>query len=256
MFQHYVPHVYLQKFTDPGTPSEHDEYLWVWDMHERTVVRRAPKNVAGETNYYESIGVTGGPGSGVEGRLGKIESRVKAELDRLHAERERALGFDDRLLWFLATLSVRTPWAQRAVERHIDLHPPAGLMSTLGSHEQWAASVEYLASWSYEYFRRMEWILVGPIDSSLYFVTSDRPVVLTSESMDGSIMDLMRLTEDSSVVTVPLSPQLALIGSYRRDEIMQTEVTVDWINRRTVEHAERFVFMSCKPSAWIAPTDP
>lgn len=217
----------------------------MFDVRNRSVKRRSPRNIGGESDYYETVGLMGGPGAGIEGRLSKVESQVKTELDRLLAQGANSLGFDDRLMWFVATLSVRTPWARRVTEEFFNKHPPtAGAMGKLIDAERWAASVEYLAKWALEYFRRMEWILIGPQSEETHFVTSDRPVVITGENMDGSVMDVLRLTEKSSTVTVPLTSRLALIGLYSREEFLKNGVTVDWLNERVVGHAERFLYSS------------
>lgn len=239
MFEHYVPLVYLRRFTDPSTPPGQEPYLWVYDSQTKESVRRAPRNVAGRTNYYEC---SSGPGIDIEARFSEIESRVKAELDRIHREGRDNKIFDDRLMWFLALLSVRTPWGRRTTEEHMERYPPSGPLSTLDLHERWCAAIEYLAWWAREYFVRMDWILIGPEDPTMYFVTSDRPVVFTGDHMSNSAMDLLMLTDKSAVVTVPLSPTMAMIGSYHRDEFIRTGVSVDWMNARTIENIERYVF--------------
>lgn len=242
-FQHYVPRVYLEGFTDPQTPSGQSPYVWVIDLVSQTVKRRAPKKIAGERDYYESVGITGGPGAGVEQRLSKIETHFKSAVQDIMSRPSGQYQFDSRLLWFLATLGVRTPWARRAMEEHMAEYPARkSRLSKLSQHELWAASVEYLATWCAEYFRRMQWILIGPKDPTMHFVTSDRPVVLTGNNMDGSTMDVLRLTEGCSVVTVPLTSHLAMIGSYSPEVFFKTGVTVQWINKRTTEHAERYIY--------------
>lgn len=254
MFQHYLPRVYLQGFTDPNTPPGQEPFVWVFDVRDRSVKRRSPRNIGGENDYYETVGMTGGPGAGIEARLSKVESRVKSELDRLMAQGANALGFDDRLMWFVATLSLRTPWGRRATEQYFNKHSlKGGAMGELTDAERWAASVEYLAGWALEYFRRMEWLLIGPQSEERYFITSDRPVVMTSGNMDGSVMDVLRLTEKSSTVTVPLTSRLALIGSYSRAEFLTHGVTVDWFNERVLGHAERFLYSSGEAAARAKP---
>ena len=63
-FQHYVPCVYLKGFTDPRTPSGQEPYVWAVDLQEKKFKNRSPRKIAGENDYYESVGITGGPGAG------------------------------------------------------------------------------------------------------------------------------------------------------------------------------------------------
>lgn len=247
MFQHYVPRVYLAGFTDPDTPSGQEPWLWVWDKTEDSVKRRAPTNVAGATDYYEDVENFAGPGAGLESRLANVEGRVAGQLKRLQVAGARLAQVDRDLAWFLATLSVRAPWAKRAIFEHIERHGSSRVLERLEPREQWASSVEYLATWVAEYLGRMEWVLCGPSDDESVFVTSDRPVVLSGTNLRGSALDVLRLAERCAVVTVPLTSRLALVGTYDRVVLMRNGITTHGINQRTIECAERLVFSPRNP---------
>ena len=248
MFQHYIPRAYLAGFVSSGIKPGHEPWLWVTDKVNGTQKKRAPKKIAGGKNYYEQVGTTNGPGRGLEARLAQVEARVRRVV--LQLERDGpysgSLGFE--FCWFLATLCVRTPWAKSAVEMHRQAHRPSGVLASLDPMEQWAASVEYYASWVHEYFRRMDWILCGPRDLDSFFLTSDRPVVLSGDNMNGSILDVLRLTEKSSYVTVPVSSRLALIGTYRGKSVFRSGVSTFEVNNRTFDSATRYVYSANKLS--------
>jgi hypothetical protein len=244
-FQHYVPRTYLTGFVDPATPPS--DHVWVWDIKAEKSWHCKPDNIGGENDFYESVGVTSGLGAGIEARLAIVEHRVRDEIDRIVRQAPNVASFDERLGWFLATLCVRTPWGRRAFEEWQTEYSVPPALAALSAHERWAAVVEYLAGWVGEYFRRMDWLLVGPHDSSAYFITSDRPVVLTGDHMDGSVGDVLRLTDKSSIVSVPITSRLALIGSYDRARFLSDGVIVKWVNDRTLRHAERFLLLPQRP---------
>ena len=60
--------------------------------------------------------------------------------------------------------------------------------------------------------------------------------------MNGSVMDVLRLTEPDSVVTIPLTSRLALVGSYDRECVLQQGITTIEVNQRTVAQAKRYIF--------------
>lgn len=239
MFQHYVPRTYLDGFISPIVAEGHAPWLWVTDKKQHSNKRRSPKNAGGATNYYEQVGVTGGLGAGLESRLARVEQSVKATVAQLSVKDHQVGELGRDFSWFLATLCVRTPWAKAALESHLAAHADeqAG-----DDFERWSASVEYLASWASEYFRRMDWVRCIPIGSEDFFITSDRPVVLTGGDMTGSIMDVLRMTDRSSIVSVPLSARVALVGSYDRATVLSAGVTTAQLNDRTFDHATRYVF--------------
>ena len=213
MFQHYVPRTYLDGFVASSVTEGHAPWLWVTDKEHQTQKRRSPKNAGGATNYYEQVGVTSGIGAGLESRLAKVERSVKATAAQLSVKDHQVGGLGPEFTWFLATLCVRTPWARAALQSHLEVHPDE--RSDNDEFSRWSASVEYLASWANEYFRRMDWVRCIPLDSEDFFVTSDRPVVLTGDNMSGSILDVLSLSDG---------------------------MTTARLNDRTFDHATRFVF--------------
>ncbi len=51
--QHYVQSCYLAGFVDPSSKEKEDPYLWAVDFEQKTVRKRAPKNVARIPGYYD-----------------------------------------------------------------------------------------------------------------------------------------------------------------------------------------------------------
>ena len=96
MKHHYLPQFYLQAFTDPDTPAGQEPYVWVHRAEDRTWERRAPVNVAAETDYYVFTDETGNESQEVEEAFGKVES-VIAPLTREKIQRQRPLTAEERL---------------------------------------------------------------------------------------------------------------------------------------------------------------
>jgi hypothetical protein len=110
MKHHYLPQFYLQGFTDPDTPQGHEPYVWVHRAEERTWERRAPVNVAAETNYYVFTDETGNESQEVEKAFGQIEG-VVAPLIREKIQRQQSLTAEERLEFagFVALMFARVP---------------------------------------------------------------------------------------------------------------------------------------------------
>ncbi len=51
--QHFIPRFYLSAFVDPETPSGHEPYVWIADLKNRSVSKKAPRSIARENNFYE-----------------------------------------------------------------------------------------------------------------------------------------------------------------------------------------------------------
>lgn len=106
---HYLPHFYLQGFTDPDTPADQDPYVWIhrpgsgWD-------KRGPRNVAAQSGYYMLPGEGGNETDELERMLSRVESAA-AELIRGKISSQTPITSDERLEMsvFLATMHARLP---------------------------------------------------------------------------------------------------------------------------------------------------
>src|SRR5689334_9721376 len=81
MKHHYVPAFYLRGFTDPACPAAYEPYLWVVDLDDGIIGRRAPQNTAVLTDYYAA-----GEGENrhkIEAYLSEIESQAAPAIARI-----------------------------------------------------------------------------------------------------------------------------------------------------------------------------
>lgn len=107
---HYVPKFYLEEFTDPDTPVGHEPYVWVFEKVGGNWKKRAPKNVAAESDFYVLTHRSGRRHTGVEEALGVLESAA-ARLLRRKVFRERLLKRYERfeLAAFVVAMLNRVP---------------------------------------------------------------------------------------------------------------------------------------------------
>ncbi len=110
MKHHYLPQFYLQGFTDPDTPPGYEPYVWVHRAEDRTWERRAPVNVAAETDYYVFTDETGNESQEVERAFSQIES-IMAPMIREKIQRQQFLTAEERLelAGFVALMFARVP---------------------------------------------------------------------------------------------------------------------------------------------------
>ena len=120
MKHHYVPAFYLGAFTDPATPASYEPYLWVVDLEQRSISRRAPKNAAARTDYYAPGGESGGTDHCVETWFSQIESVVKPTIERI-LQGDTVLDTSERktLANFIALQIVRVPSFREPVEEFV-----------------------------------------------------------------------------------------------------------------------------------------
>lgn len=110
MKHHYLPRFYLEGFTDPGTPEGHEPYVWVHRAEERRWERRAPVNVAAETDYYVFTDETGNENQEIEQAFSQVES-IAASLIREKVQRQQSFTTEERLEFagFVAFMLARVP---------------------------------------------------------------------------------------------------------------------------------------------------
>ena len=57
--QHYLPQSYLQAWTDPECPANHEPYVWIFDREGKEGRAKSPKNIFHETDMYTIVGEDG-----------------------------------------------------------------------------------------------------------------------------------------------------------------------------------------------------
>lgn len=83
MRQHTVPTFYLKGFVDPASAQSKDPYLWVVDIEEKRVYRRAPENVGRKSGFYDWEDLLNVPG--YEEHLSLIETRAAKVFRKLRS---------------------------------------------------------------------------------------------------------------------------------------------------------------------------
>jgi uncharacterized protein DUF4238 len=138
--QHFIPRFYLAGFQDPTTPSGQTPWVWIADLQDETVARRAPKNVGARADYY-SFPDGGEPNEEVETLLGQIESRAAPIIVRLR-NGDLALGGQERadLGYFIAFLAARVPAFRDVFEKFMGDVADSVLMMSASRPEYFTAT--------------------------------------------------------------------------------------------------------------------
>src|SRR5262245_27916750 len=119
MNQHFIPQFYLRGFRDPEVSGKQGPWLWVADLIDRTVARRAPKSVGHKVDYYTFPEAERVGGESVEDLLSKLESAAAPVIRKLLATPEAGLEGQDRadLLFFMAFFIIRVPYFRNMIEK-------------------------------------------------------------------------------------------------------------------------------------------
>jgi hypothetical protein len=115
---HYIPRFYLKGFEDPSSRDAHprEPYLWVVDLKLRNLNKRAPKNVARLTGYYDFEEAQDQLPS-VENFLSRIETRAASAIRKLRAHKFQ-ISDEERynLANFMGLQLARVPAYREVVE--------------------------------------------------------------------------------------------------------------------------------------------
>lgn len=117
MEHHFVPQFYLKAFRDPSVPEGQEPWLWVADLHEQVVERRAPKNVGRAANYYAFPEWEATGEEPPEQLLAKVESAAAPVVRKLLSGEFELTGQERAdLLFFTAVFVTRVPFFRKLIE--------------------------------------------------------------------------------------------------------------------------------------------
>jgi len=279
---HFVPQFYLRSFCDPAVPEGQQPWLWVADLKERTVERRAPKNVGKRANYYtflDSSGARSGLGEQVFSQMESTSAPIVQKLlrgDLNLSGQERA-----DLLFFMAFFATRVPLfrghiedflgelGQRILltcaqfegnfvrqeveeisqalldrtEKPIRGSPPASL---------WLG-IKAANDPIYPIFSEMKWVFLrSPVGHR--FMTCDSPVSWVDPTPRPPFYAGHGLAMKNVEVTFPVGPRLSLLGTWEGPTgVIDVRPTTVWeLNRRKIAFAHTEVYADSDQAARLA----
>lgn len=215
--QHYVPRFLLKNHA-----TGKKDHLWAFDKQTARTFRSNVRNVAAESNFYDSN--FGDVTASLEPALSKVESQARSPIDALCRHKQlRKLDQDDRsnISLFLAVQFLRTRSTRDGTRDLIDaLRTKLSGMATSGdihsglmsaSEEDVKTIALRMLAKAPEYvphFLAKRWMLFSaPVGSS--FFIGDNPVALTNRRDFGPYGNL-GLAVPGIEIYVPLSSNLML----------------------------------------------
>jgi len=292
MEQHYIPRFYLGAFQDATTPGGQTPALWITDLQEAKVSRRAPKNVGKRTDYY-AFPEEGQPNQRVEEILSQIESHAAPILARLR-EGQEGLDGQERadLAYFMAFLATRVPIFRDALEAFM-AELVQMVMTMSASHPEYfvrgyreanagkelseaeiedarqailkgaykvrakptlslAAAVEAANDTVYPLLNEMRWAFLSA-GNGVSFLTCDNPVSWVDPTLPPGFYG-SGLAMRKVEVTFPIGPKLCLLASWEgpSGRVAAPDSLVCEMNRRRIGFAGRFVFANSEEGAVAA----
>lgn len=132
---HFLPQFYLDAFVDPSSRDSHNPFLWVVELQSKTLKRRAPKNVASITGFYDWRELKDIAPS-IESIYSQIESRTARVMRKLWNGDLRLTAKDKyHLSIFLGLQLTRTPRFRRASQDTLTKHALDWAESFIGDEE-------------------------------------------------------------------------------------------------------------------------
>jgi hypothetical protein len=266
MGKHYIPQEYLKAFKTEGRrPS-----IWMYDKQTREWSNAAIKRVAQQRGYFTPD---------VERALARIEGPGHRAMSLLRANLIITARQRDDLALYIAVLVMRVPRKRRRATELVpgilesvvtnirsELNEARGAVGDERIEDLLTQLSDIEARYQIEPPAHVKELIenpwpseqvLGAIDSMtwrllkarppLFFVTTDNPAYY---------FDSLGVGSQDSEMTFPISPGLALIGSFQSASSQTVEVhavpsIVEEVNRRVISGAERFVFAYRKED-WIA----
>jgi len=274
MKQHYMPVFYLKGFTDPSIRIPKKSYLWEFRFDRGTWEKSRPRGIAWASNFYAWLDRDGTQHNYVDEALKKVETWVAPTIRRLISGRDSELNEVDvvNIATFVSTMVGRAPGPIEALVDFIEgtestrlklvcerlKGNPAELerailranvsraeitADTLNPERYRvnvncaavAASTLQTASRFYPVFLEKSWLFLQSAAPD-YFVVSDNPFFLNTETMEA---------------TIPFSRTLCLVLSHTRCPERGRKTIrfrkaasadeVESINARTSERAAYFI---------------
>ncbi len=256
--QHFVPDCYLQAWTDPGTPTGQEPYVWVFPIEGREGRRKSPSNIYWRRDFYTRSGKDGERDVGLEDLLARLEGLFVEVRDRTLALGRPLPDYErSTLCLFVAAMRSRTEvreqfeqeiWgtmlrhAEREGEGRPDAPAKLELRTPSGDHEITFESIRA------HLLRPMPDILLSDIrtqhpalmqmdlavletDDPLGFVTSDHPCVWSgTEQYPGGGIRPPGLMQRSIEVLLPISPRQVVLLN-RRGNSGYRKVPLPFVDR-------------------------
>lgn len=246
---HFVPQFYLRGFVDPSSEGSRNPYLWLVDLQNQTLERRAPKNAASITGFYDWERL-GGNAPSLENLYSQIESKTAGVISALRAHNFE-LSLQDRydLSKFLGFQLTRVPRFRKAAEAGLRKHAQDWLQDFVQNEELLQAKLEeygksredstltvesirefiegrkYILMPDSDYvlgvtlragldFTRvvfaMNWLYVVATEGASFF-TSDQPVALLTPDAKPRKIDFRSGRNPELEISFPISPSCTLL---------------------------------------------
>ncbi|MDB5603420.1 MAG: hypothetical protein JWP25_320 [Bradyrhizobium sp.] len=275
--QHYVPQYYLRGFIDAK------EQLYVVDRPRKKFFRVPTKKVGGEL-YFNLINIGGTDPFAVEKALSELEDIVAPALKRIKAAKSLADEKDrSAIMNLIASVTVRNPKQREAINEIVNQVGQLAAADGLSTKEKFDEFVSVMKAQgrevgvTYEEMKDLyasnpgkfkptqefniltelrlhdhlvrlyegrKWQIVVASGDSGGFVTSDHPVYLRwSDGQDHGSLSPGLAVPDTEVI-FPISPQLALRGSFEGGEnVVEADTsTVAGINSQLISNAHNQVY--------------
>ena len=252
--QHTIPQCYLKQFVDPKTPAGQEPYAWVFERDSKKGKKRAPKNISTETDIYTFKWKDGGKDYVLERTFAQIESDYARVYERSIS---RKIPLDQKehaiLCGFVAAMLQRTMKQKEHIEGFYDQ------LKTIVENQEKAHGIPARLSQQLarekENVHKMTIIYSLPFIASTLgkmnlaflcadrrssFITSDAPCSLFNPELQWQRFYGPGLGQRHVEVTMPLSPEIAVVFSWvnnMRGYLGVDQDTVHEFNRHVFGHS-------------------
>jgi hypothetical protein len=277
--QHFLAQTYQSGFLDPGRPTGHDPYTWIYLRAKQQWKSKAPKNFAWITDLYTVFHADGTREDMIEKLLSTYEGRfataMRGDISRNPLSDEDRMG----VAGFMALLLIRAPrfikeflprvFSDEATLRALTENIPrfaealkktfrnpdpkdiANWFGTLTENDQKLVilrllipAVEKTAQKLYD----LSWSFIIT-SSNDRLISSDTPISFTNTSGQAVPLDLQQIDDPNIEIAMPMSAHLALVLHHHGKKRSQSAgpaspgAAAD-LNSRVLWQSRDFIFTS------------
>jgi hypothetical protein len=179
--QHFLPRFYLEGFTDPDTPPDHEPFVWLIREGQRRWGRRAPENIAAESGFYDITDEEGNVQHGFDEILQEQEDTA-ARIIRRKVIKQKLLTAEDRERFaiFASLMLGRVPGQLENIGGSLD--EAARKMAAL-QYQAVRSNPASLARWKQRYRQEtgrtdMDGLTIEDLDPAKFEISASKAAIL------------------------------------------------------------------------------
>ncbi len=257
--QHIVSQAYLKAWLDQSAPSGHEPYVWLISRDRKRIVKKSPRKILHEVDFYTVFGGSGFRDVRLEKRLSETESKfIQIRDSKIFNKAMLTQQEMDDIVLFVATSYARTKlnketqsgiWKDYS-QLMLQINPNLKETELYETVQNLKAQpmpffFNHFLQIVLPYLNTMNVSIISVSDHQS-FITSDNPVIWIDPSLfiPGAPISIFGIQSPLLNVMMPISPKMIVILSreyFRGYSSIEKDGYADEVNSMMVNFAEKWL---------------